>query len=298
MSWVDRSAMRRAFERAAPGYDAHAVLQREVGARLLERLGYLKVAPQRVLDTGCGTGHGLRLLRARYPGAQLIGLDIAPAMLAQSQKADPRPAPWRRLLSAATGQTSYVCGDAQRLPVAAGSLDFVHSNLVLQWCDSPAAVFREWHRALRPGGLVLFSTFGPDTLKELRAAFAGIDGLPHVSPFVDMHDLGDMLVHAGFETPVMEMEMLVLTYADLRALLEDIRGVGGHNAAQGRARGLMGRARWSLMEERYEAYRRDGRLPASYEVIYGHAWAGPVRELADGRAVIQWQIETRRRRHA
>ena len=290
--------MRRAFERAAPGYDAHAVLQREVGARLLERLDYLKVAPQRVLDTGCGTGHGLRLLRARYPGARLIGLDIVPAMLAQSQKADPRPARWRRLLPAAAGQTSYVCGDAQRLPVAAASLDFVHSNLVLQWCDSPAAVFREWHRALRPGGLVLFSTFGPDTLKELRAAFAGIDGLPHVSPFVDMHDLGDMLVHAGFETPVMEMEMLVLTYAELRALLEDIRGVGGHNAAQARARGLMGRARWSLMEERYDAYRRDGRLPASYEVIYGHAWAGPVRELADGRAVIQWQIETRRGRHA
>ena len=297
MSWVDRSAMRRAFERAAPGYDAHAVLQREVGARLLERLDYLKVTPQRVLDTGCGTGHGLRLLRARYPGARLIGLDVVPAMLAQSQRADPRPAPWRRLWSAAAGQISYVCGDAQRLPVAAASLDFVHSNLVLQWCDSPAAVFREWHRALRPGGLVLFSTFGPDTLKELRAAFAGIDGLPHVSPFVDMHDLGDMLVHAGFETPVMEMEMLVLTYAELRALLEDIRGVGGHNAAQARARGLMGRARWSLMEERYDAYRRDGRLPASYEVIYGHAWAGPVRELADGRAVVQWQIETRRGRH-
>ena len=297
MNWVDRSAMRRAFERAAPGYDAHAVLQREVGARLLERLDYLKVAPQCVLDAGCGTGHGLRLLRARYPGARLIGLDVVPAMLAQSQRADPRPAPWRRLWSAAAGQISYVCGDAQRLPVAAGSLDFVHSNLVLQWCDSPAAAFRDWHRALRPGGLVLFSTFGPDTLKELRAAFAGIDGLPHVSPFVDMHDLGDMLVHAGFETPVMEMEMLVLTYAELRALLEDIRGVGGHNEAQARARGLMGRARWSLMEERYDAYRRDGRLPASYEVIYGHAWAGPVRELADGRAVVQWQIETRRGRH-
>lgn len=298
MSWLDRAAMRRAFERAAPDYDAHAVLQREVGARLLERLDYLKIAPQRVLDAGCGTGQGLRLLGARYPGARLLGLDIAPAMLAQSRKADPRPAPWRRLLPGAASRTDYLCGDAQRLPVAAASLDLVHSNLMLQWCESPAQVFRDWHRALRPGGLALFSTFGPDTLKELRAAFAGIDAAPHVSPFVDMHDLGDMLVHAGFETPVMEMEMLVLTYADLRRLLEDIRGVGGHNALQGRALGLMGRARWRLLEEGYEAYRRDGRLPASYEVIYGHAWAGPVRELSDGRAVIQWRIEARRRGQA
>lgn len=298
MNWLDSAAMRRAFERAAPGYDAHAVLQREVGARLLERLDYLRVEPQRLLDAGCGTGHGLRLLGARYPGARLLGLDIAPAMLVQSRMADPRSASWRRLLPGAAPRTDYLCGDARRLPIAAGSLDLVHSNLMLQWCDSPAEVFRDWHRALRSGAPVLFSTFGPDTLKELRAAFAGIDAAPHVSPFVDMHDLGDMLVHAGFETPVMEMEMLVLTYADLRGLIEDIRGVGGHNALRGRAPGLMGRARWRLLEERYEAYRRDGRLPASYEVIYGHAWAGPVRELSDGRAVIQWRIEARRRGQA
>lgn len=297
MNWLDRKAMRDAFERAAPDYDAHAVLQREVGARLLGRLDYLKVEPRRVLDAGCGTGHGSKLLRARYPDAQLIGLDIAFAMLARSRAADPPASPWRRLLSRGQAAAHYVCADAQRVPLAAGSLDLVHSNLMLQWCESPAAVFRAWHRVLRPGGLALFATFGPDTLKELRAAFAGIDGLPHVSPFIDMHDLGDMLVHAGFETPVMEMETLVLTYADLRGLLQDIRGVGGHNAARERARGLMGKARWSQLQRRYEEYRREGRLPASYEVIYGHAWAGAVREMADGRAVIQWKIDERRRRN-
>lgn len=262
--------VRAAFDAAAGGYDAVAVVQAEVRARLLERLELFRLEPRRILDAGCGTGHGARALLRHYRGAGLVALDLAPGMLAQAR----RQRPWLRRLDP-------VCADAAAVPLADGSVDLVFSNLMLQWCNQPDAVFAEFRRVLRPGGLLLFSTFGPDTLKELRAAWSAADGHTHVSRFIDMHDLGDALVRAGLAEPVMDVEHLTLTYADLRGLMRDLKTMGASNATAGRNRGLTGRRRLAAAEACYETLRRDGRLPATWEVVYGHAWA-PVAPPAKG----------------
>jgi malonyl-CoA O-methyltransferase len=185
------------------------------------------------------------------------------------------------------------CADAERLPLAAGSAQLVFSNLLLQWCD-PAAVFAETARVLETGGLFLFSTYGPDTLKELRAAFAAVDDAPHVNAFVDMHDLGDALVAAGFADPVMEMEALTVEYADVESIARDLRRGGGQTVLAGRRPGLGGRERWKRMAERYEAHRRAGALPATFEVVYGHAWKAAPRKAADGRAIVDFHPRMKR----
>ena len=279
----DRRAVRRAFSRAAPRYDEHAVLQREVGQRLVEHLEGIRMEPARVLDLGCGTGASFAALATRYPRARLTGLDIARPMLEEAGRRTPW---WRRKLGLAT-TPALVCADAERLPLAAGSLDLVFSNLALQWCD-PARAFGEAARVLRVGGLFLFSTLGPDTLKELRAAFAAADDAPHVNAFVDMHDLGDSLVHAGFADPVMEMEVLTLEYGSLERVVADLRAIGASNALPGRPQGLGGRGRWKRVEAEYERFRRDGILPATYEVVYGHAWKTQPRTAPDGRSIVQF----------
>jgi malonyl-CoA O-methyltransferase len=276
----EKRAVRRAFERAAVTYDAHDVLQREVRARLVSHLDPIRLDPRVVVDVGTGTGAALGELRRRYPAARTVGVDLAYAMLARAARRTPA---WRRLLGAGP---ALVCADAERLPLAAGCAQLVFSNLALQWCR-PAAVFSEVARVLEPGGLVLFSTFGPDTLRELREAFASVDRHEHVNTFVDMHDLGDELVRAGLADPVMEMEMITLEYASLEAVARDLKAIGATNALAGRPRGLSGRARWRQVAERYERHRRAGALPASWEVIYGHAWKVAPRRLADGRQVIE-----------
>jgi malonyl-CoA O-methyltransferase len=297
---LDFAEVRRSFDYAAARYDAHAVLQREVCDRLLARLDYVSLQPQRVLDVGCGTGYGLAQLRARYAAAEFVGLDIAPAMLAAARARLPQPGWAQRALASLTARPSaaaqLVCADMGRLPLAADSVNLLWSSLALQWAGDLEATLAGFRRVLAPGGLLMFATFGPDTLKELRAAFAAVDAAPHVNRFTDLHDIGDMLVHAGFAHPVMEMDMLTLTYADLRALMRDLKGLGAHNAAAGRRRGLLGKAAWAQLERAYEAHRRDGRLPATFEVVYGHAWAGDKTRRDDGRQVIQWQIGERRRR--
>lgn len=296
---LDIAAVRRAFDQAAARYDAHAVLQREVCDRLLARLDFVKLDPATVLDMGAGTGYGLERLRLRYPEAGLLALDIAPAMLAVARERFPRRG-WldrARALFPAGGSaqaTDFVCADMAALPLAANSVQLVWSSLALQWAQDLEATLKGIHRTLAPGGLLMFATFGPDTLKELRAAFAGIDATPHVNRFTDLHDIGDMLVHAGFAHPVMEMEMLTLTYADLKALMRDLKGIGAHNAAAERRRGLLGKSAWNRLEAAYEANRREGRLPATFEVIYGHAWAGDKLIREDGRQVIQMKIGARR----
>jgi malonyl-CoA O-methyltransferase len=272
--------VRRGFDRAAATYDEAAVLQREICGRLLEHLDPIRLAPAGVLDLGCGTGHAFDALAKRFPAAALVGIDIASAMLARATDRSPW---WRRLLGARP--PSLVCADAERLPLASSSMDLVFSNLALQWCD-PGRVFPEAARALSTNGLFLFSTFGPDTLKELRAAFAQADGAPHVNRFIDMHDLGDALVHAGFADPVMEMETVTLEYDTVLAVARDLKAIGAVNSLPARTRGLPGRARWRRMTEAYEHFRRDGVLPATWEVIYGHAWKAPSKRLADGRQVV------------
>jgi len=183
-----------------------------------------------------------------------------------------------------------------RLPLAPSSMNLVWSSLALQWAHDLEATLKGFHQVLAPGGLLIFATFGPDTLKELRTAFAAVDDAPHVNQFVDLHDIGDMLIHAGFASPVMEMEMLTLTYADLKTLMRDLKGIGAHNAATTRRRGLLGKSAWARLEQAYEARRLEGRLPATFEVIYGHAWAGDKTQREDGRQVIQFNIGERRRK--
>lgn len=287
-----RQAIRTAFDKAAPHYDESAFLQHEIARRLAERLDMMKLAPRRLLDAGCGTGYALPILHARYPRADLVGLDLAPAMLAEARKRLPPPPLFSRLF--AGRGAPLVCGDIANLPFARDSFDLAWSSLAMQWLDDPEAMFREMRRVLRPGGLLLFATFGPDTLKELRAAFADLDGYGHVNHFVDMHDLGDALIHAGLHNPVMEMEHITLTYADLKGVLSDLKGIGAHTVLDARREGLMGKTEWRRLTANYERFRRDGRLPATYEVIYGHAWVGDKSRLEDGRKVIQLKIAGKR----
>ena len=261
-----RGDVRAAFDRAAADYDALAVLQREVGDRLLERLDLMRLQPGRILDVGAGTGGCTVALAERYPQAQVVALDLAPAMLGRARG---RLSGWRRWRRG----HGFVCADAAALPLQAASVDLVVSNLTLQWCPDLPATFGEFRRVLRPGGVALFSTFGPDTLHELRAAWAAVDDEVHVNRFEDMHNVGDALIQAGLAEPVMEREDLTLTYPDARDLMRDLKGIGAHNVNAGRRRGLTGRRKLHAMLEAYEGFRRDGVLPATYEVVYGHAWA-------------------------
>jgi len=279
---IDKQLMRRAFNRAAENYDAAAVLQREVCNRMLERLAYIKLQPARIVDAGSGTGWGTRQLSQHYPTAQMIALDIAIDML---RTAHGRFNWWQKLFGGT--RQMQVCGDMEALPFAANSVDMVWSNLALQWCNDLPATFAGLHRLLKVDGLLMFSTFGPDTLKELRASFRGVDQHNHLNRFADMHDIGDMLSHSGFAEPVMDMEYLTLTYADVRAVLYDLKAIGAHNATAGRGQGLMGKQAWARLVENYEQLRHDGRLPATFEVVYGHAWKPQPKQTADGRAIVR-----------
>jgi malonyl-CoA O-methyltransferase len=281
-----KRAVSRSFGASAATYDEHAFLQREVGGRLFERLQYIKLTPRRVLDIGSGTGYATQRLREHYQNAELIALDIAPAMLHYAREKAGSPSLFKRLLGTAA-RPGYLCADAESLPLAGESIDLVMSNLTLQWCD-PERVAKETSRVLTPRGLFMFTTFGPDTLKELRSAFKAIDNAPHVNTFADMHDIGDILMHAGFADPVMDQEIVTLTYADLKPLLRELKGIGAHNLLPGRSAGLMGRQRWQRMVDAYESFRKEGRLPATYEVVYGHAWKPEFgkRKTVDGRQQI------------
>lgn len=270
--------VRRSFAAAAQTYDEHAFLQREIADRLFERLDYIKLAPKRALDLGSGTGYATRKLRQRYADADIVSLDLAPEMLRFAKAQLPAASILARLLGRVRGQLqgnsgrqNWLCANAETLPLANESVDLVLSSLMLQWCD-PEAVAKEVARILKPNGLFMFTTFGPDTLKELRASFRKLDDAPHVNEFVDMHDIGDILVHSGFADPVMDQEIITLTYTDLKSMLRELKGIGAHNVLPGRAQGLMGKQRWQGLQTAYEAFRRDQRLPATYEVVYGHAW--------------------------
>jgi len=283
---IDKRAARSAFSRAARSYDVTAVLQREVCSRMLERLDYVRLQPQRILDAGSGTGWGGRQLGERYSQAELVELDIALGML---EVAHGTASWWQKLFSGR--RQRYVCADIEALPLAAQSMQMVWSNLALQWCNDLPGTFREMHRELQPEGLLMFSTFGPDTLQELRVAFRGVDGYNHINRFIDMHDIGDMLVAAGFADPVMEMEKITLTYSEVKDVMQDLRSIGAHNATVGRAPGMMGKMRWEQIRQNYEGLRRDGKLPATFEIIYGHAWRAVPKQAADGRAVIQMNLK-------
>jgi len=278
---LDKRALRQAFERAAATYDTAAVLQNEVCTRMLARLVYIKHAPASILDAGSGTGNAHAGLARRYSGVRLVALDIALAMLQRGRR---RMTPWKRVLRKGA---LPVCGDMERLPFRAGAFDMLWSNLALQWVNDLRAALTEMRRVLTPGGLLMFSTFGPDTLRELREAYRNTDRHTHVNRFMDMHDIGDLLVHAGFGDPVMDMERFTLTYDDVRQLMRELKAIGAHNVTLGRRGGLAGRAQLAAVTRNYDALRRDGRLPATFEVVYGHAWKPLPRVGPDGRPVIE-----------
>ncbi len=272
---LDKRQLRYAFGRAAEHYDHSAVLQREVNDRMFARLDYMKYVPGTILDAGSGTGYGTRKLSKRYPDSCLVAVDIAQAML---QYAQPEVAWWKRYWPFDKKQTQYICTDIETLPIKDDAIGMIWSNLTVQWCNDLDRTFREMSRVLQADGLLMFSTFGPDTLQELRRAFSQVDDFVHVNQFMDMHDIGDILVHNRFATPVMDMEYITLTYNDVTGIMRDLKAIGAHNVAQGRRQGLMGREKWQKVIDNYETLRSKGKLPATYEVIYGHAWKLPPKE--------------------
>ncbi|TAN06021.1 MAG: malonyl-[acyl-carrier protein] O-methyltransferase BioC [Rhodanobacteraceae bacterium] len=288
---LDTQQVRRAFGRAAGTYEQHDALQREVEARLIDSLDYYEGKPQRVLDVGCGTGRGSARLKKHWRDAEVIALDVSLPML----RAARHHSGWLKPLA-------RVCADGQALPFPDHSMDVVYSNLCLQWCDAPRKFFAELNRVLKPGGLLVASSLGPDTLHELRAAWAAVDAEgPRVGRFLDMHDFGDAALAAGLKDPVLDSDHVTLHYPDVQGLLRDLKGLGATNADRERVRGLTGKARFQAMRDAYEVHRRDGRIPATWEIVTVHAWGPPEGFLPryGGRdtpfEVIQWAERPQRR---
>lgn len=269
--------IRRSFSRAAPGYEQTARLQAQVGDLLLERLDLLSAPPARILDVGAGTGRLSGLLKRRYPKAEVLALDLSLGMLRIAKRHGSWWRPLRR-----------IAGDAQALPLADGSVDLLVSNLCLQWVDRLDAAFHEFRRVLGPGGWMLISSFGPDTLTELREAWRAADDAEHVHVFRDMQELGDRVLAQGFANPMFDVERFTLRYPDTRALMHELKAIGAVNALAERRRGLTGKSAFARMQAAYELQRRNGSLPASYEIVFGQAQApadgvprrGPRGELA------------------
>jgi malonyl-CoA O-methyltransferase len=295
MSEINLARVRKHFDRAVPTYDAAAVLHRELTARLLENLDYIRVSPQRIIDIGCGTGFALAGLRTRFPEAQIIALDLSERMV---KKAAPTPS-----FLAKTLRRKVVYGvsaDFSKLPFPSGSVDLIVSNFALQWSPDLPATFVELSRVLKVGGLALFSLPGPDALKELRSATSAVHHFP------DMHDVGDMMVAAGLVDPVMARDDLALTYETPEALLADLKSVGETYAGHSAAHGLQGTRAFAEMKARLESARVTqakpgkpaahlGKIPLTYEIVTGHAWKVQPKKTAEGHAIVQFDPARRGR---
>lgn len=266
----DKFKVAQSFTAAATQYDDVAVLQRQTADELLERLSFMRISPQKILDLGTGTGRNLALLHQRYPQAQLIAMDIAPGMLKQAQKRFRDDLGFKRWLPN-NKALQRIAGDAESLPLADNSVDLVFANLALQWCD-PRQSFKEIQRVLKADGLLMFTSLGPDTLTELRQAWAAVDNYPHVNVFYDMHDVGDAMTASGLADCVLDVEPYTLTYKTPMAMMRDLKILGAHNVNEGRRRGLTGKNVMKNVITAYEKFRREGLIPASYEVVFGHGW--------------------------
>jgi malonyl-CoA O-methyltransferase len=281
---LDRALVRSHFSDSARSADSSDFLAREVSQRMAERLDYIRIEPQHILDLGCGTGRDLPALARRYPHATRIGIDFATPLLTLAQQ----QSSFMQRLLATRRVPRLICADAEALPLQRASMQMVWSNLMLNWLHEPMPALREMHRVLAIDGLLMFSTLGPDTLRELREALPGNAG-ERVHRFIDMHDLGDCLLRAGFAEPVMDMEVITLTYTALDDLLRDLCQAGASNASAMRPRSLSGKIGWQRARETYERLRKDGRLPATFEIVYGHAWKSAPKKLEDGRAIIEFK---------
>lgn len=277
---INVETVAKSFGQAAKTYDKAALLQHEVARRLCQRLDFMHISPQTIVDLGCGTGYIHSQLAQRFPKASLIGLDIAEGMLQQR---------------AAQGSGStLICGDAQSIPLQDNSVDLIFSNLMIHWCSDIDAVFREVTRILRPNGLLIYSSLGPDTLYELRSAFAKVDTETHVHSFRDMHDYGDLMMAGALSDPVTDMERIVVHYDQVNHLMRDLKQIGAHNLHPGRRKTLTGKQTFLQLSGHYETYRNaQQKLPATYEVIYGHAWGSEASpELINAAKEVNIPIET------
>ena len=277
---IDKQLARQSFDKAADSYDEAAVLQKEVASRLLERLDLLNAfSPKTILDVGAGTGFCSLALQKKYPKAKLFALDFSEAMLNKVRKKQSL----KRKLS---NSVSCIAGDAEALPLKSNSIDLLVSSLTIQWVNDLEATFKEFLRVLAPGGLLLFTSFGAETLKELRYSWSLVDKNTHVNQFMDMHNMGDVLLKSGLSDPVVDADYFVLTYSTVKTLMQDLKQIGAHNVTQKRQRGLMGKQHFESFAQAYEPFRQDGVLPATYEVIYGHAWAAEDKENNTGQVCV------------
>lgn len=275
---MNKQAIASAFSEAAPHYDDAALLQHEVGNRFIEQLPLFKIDPRQILDLGCGTGQISHALAGHYPKASITSLDIAEGMVKSTRKNTPTPSfsLWNR------PKHQFLVGDAESLPFADNSFELIASSLTFQWCNDLPQLFREIQRVLAPGGLLLFTTLGPDTLKELRASWRAVDDSIHINSFADMHDVGDAMLSGSLGDPVVDMEQITITYEKAITLMRDLKTIGAHNMNPERNHGLTSPRKLSAVSAAYEQFRMaDGMLPATYEVIYGHAWRGEPRKAAD-----------------
>mgnify|MGYP006090768655 FL=1 len=247
------SKIRNTFNTASSNYNDNAFLQNEIANRLAEKLKVISIKPQTIIDLGSGTGFLSEKTAKIFPNSILVCVDFAQQSLLENS------------------QNLKVCANAYELPFASNSVDFIVSNLMMQWCPDLTTLFNECFRVLKPQGLFLFTTFGPDTLKELKRSWSVVDSSAHVNNFIDMHDIGDQMLQSGFQSPIMEMENITLTYEKVVDLMHDLKAIGAQNVAN-RSKALTGKTKFKKMIEMYENYREDGKLPATYEVIYGHAW--------------------------
>lgn len=273
----EKHKVARSFHQAATSYDEVAILQRQTADELLDRLDLFKITPQTILDLGTGTGRNLSLLQQRYPQAQMLALDIAPAMLKQAQQRYRQDVGLKRFWSR-QAPPRYLTGDAEQLPLADNSVDLIFANLALQWCQ-PRSSFQEIQRVLKPGGLFMFTSLGPDTLKELRQAWAAVDDYPHVNSFYDMHDVGDAMTAAGLADVVLDVDLHQLYYDSAVEAMRDLKVLGARNMNAGRRRGLTGKRLMQQVISHYEALCAGNKISASYEVIYGHGWHGEPRQM-------------------
>ncbi len=257
---IEMQDVARSFSKAAKTYDEAAFFQRIAGDRLLERLDFFKLNPKSILDIGCGTGHCTRSLKAKYPEARVIGLDIAQGMVDYSQSQ--------------SSAENYICADAMNIPLESNSQDLIFSNLTFQWIDSLDLLFKELHRVLKPNGLLLFTSLGPETLYELKQSWASVDEHKHVNDFLDMHHLGDAMLNAYLLDPVVDNEPVVIGYDKAIELMRDLKNIGAHNVDKARRKGLMSPSVIRQLERAYKEYKlASGELAATYELIYGHAFA-------------------------
>ncbi len=284
---LDKKKVAKSFSRASSSYEDVAVVQQAVLVEHLERLSFSKIEPKKILDLGSGTGTGSQELIKKYKKSRIVAVDIAQGMLKEH----------KRRLGRFRNRTDLLCADIDLLPIKDQSIDLIFSNLAIQWSNNIDKLFKEFNRVMQTGGLLSFSTVGPDTLKELRDAWNTIDAGVHIHDFLDMHEIGDVLISNGFSSPVLDVERYTLTYPNLKSLLIDLKLLGTTNASTDRKKGMIGRNTLANLTEAYEEQRVDGQLPLTYEIVYGHAWL-PEKNMRpqDGSTVRHFPVSEIKRR--